>query len=160
MTYDWLNCVFILEANITLPPDLELYFKTHYWWKSNIPEGREVGGFEIYQGVVHTIDDIEDVKTRLENAGFNPAVVGVWNIDGPQYGYMWVGSTIERDPDIETALYPFDFTTYHNYLADIVTYDAQGQPISSRRPTDIEARDTQINYYNGQAPRDLATHTP
>ena len=55
----------------------------------------------------------------------------------------------------EPILAPFDFARYKNSLNDIVEYDDEGIETSRRRPTDEEAKNTQVNSFSGQEPRDL-----
>ena len=57
----------------------------------------------------------------------------------------------------EPILHPFDFPEYWKYLADVVTYDSDGVELSRRRPTEEEARNTQVNSFDGKS-RDLKSY--
>ena len=127
-------------------------------WVSPVPESRNVSGRILVQGVVSSTDDIATIKTMLTNLGLAPVIVGAWDtVTGLQWG------TYYGDPDPTTGVrpvqgtpaYTLDIAEYTNFLADVTTYDAQGNVTGTRRPTQTEAQSIQINRYAGMPNRAL-----
>ena len=102
----------------------------------------------------------------------NFKIIGLWQNDtGLQQGYKYENQGTEEEPNIiivrnkildeneneidEPIAYPFNITEYTKYLADIIEYDSEGQIISSRRPTELEARNIQVNHFLGYSLRNL-----
>ena len=84
-------------------------------------------------------------------------MVGVWDVDtGLQYGYMLDDQgAVVANPDIEPE-YPFNIVQYTGMLADIMTRDVDGNILTSVRPTEAQARLTQVNSFYGNTKRDLS----
>ena len=90
-----------------------------------------------------------EAVTSLENALQQPPlkmiVAGSFNEDGTQY--IWTEPTeINRNHSINK---------YKNKLKDVVEYDENGDEVSRRRPTELEALNTQVNKVYGWNNRTL-----
>jgi hypothetical protein len=91
----------------------------------------------------------------------NPAVIGVWNMDGTQQGYVRntvtdeegaITSTIERIN--EPFLAEFNKALYVGLLVDDIVYDENGEIVSSTPPSP----DKQVHSLSGWGERDLTEY--
>ena len=72
-------------------------------------------------------------------------MIGSYNMDGSQY--IWTEPT-------ETSR-NHSISKYKSMLRDVIEYDIEGVEISRRRPTDAEAKTTQVNKIAGYNDRQL-----
>jgi len=72
-------------------------------------------------------------------------IIGSYNMDGSQYIWTAAGET-SRNHSINK---------YKSMLIDKVEYDIEGVEISRRRPTDAEAKTTQVNKIAGYNDRQI-----
>ena len=103
---------------------------------------------EMLEDMYFTLIEPEAV-TSLENALQQPPlkmiVAGSFNEYGTQY--IWTEPTeINRNHSIDK---------YKNKLKDVVEYDENGDEVSRRRPTELEALNTQVNKVYGWNNRTL-----
>lgn len=119
--------------------------------------------------VSQNIGMISVVKHQLSIDDNVVNVIGVWNVDGSQYGYRYEidGDFGERVLVVDTfvnengeevpveILYPFNMSAYMNILPDALVYDENGSVVSSMRPTEAY----QIHNILGWGVRDLLVHS-
>lgn len=163
-----LNVIFVVKKAL-IPPEVVQALRDTTDFVEKVVEGREVNdGYKLYQVNFRTFDLITNTIDTLKSYDVNSTILGVWYLTGCQYAYeldsqqqvvrkQIFDEEIQQYVDMP-ILYPFDIVNYKKMLADIVTYDENGAPIDSRRPTIEEARSIQINLWAGQTPRDLNTY--
>lgn len=160
-----------LRTNPDEPSTIEKTFSQKAIWVSPLPESREYNNKILVQGVVRTVEDIELIKVGLESLGKTPEIVWVGYLEnGLQYNMERANIGTDEEPIYEIQFkkdeqgnnlsnpYPFNFTLYKNYLRDITEFDSEGNIINTRRPTDEEARNKQVNRYGGMPYRDLNSY--
>jgi len=112
-------------------------------------------GFNIPVIVIHEMENAYLTLIEPENVtGFIAAlkqpplkltIIGSYNMDGSQY--IWTASgEVTGNHSINK---------YKSMLRDKVEYDIEGVEISRRRPTDAEAKTTQVNKIAGYNDRQL-----
>lgn len=84
-------------------------------------------------------EQVTDLETALKLPPLRMNIIGTYNKDGTQYIWTETGE-IQRNHSINK---------YKNQLKDIVIYDQQGNELNRRRPTEIEALNTQVNKIYG-----------
>jgi len=83
--------------------------------------------------------------TALKKPPLRFTMIGSYNMDGSQYIWTEPGET-SRNHSINK---------YKSMLRDKVEYDIEGVEISRRRPTETEAKTTQVNNIAGYNDRQL-----
>ena len=83
--------------------------------------------------------------TALKQPPLKLTIIGSYNMDGSQYIWTESGET-SRNHSINK---------YKSMLRDKVEYDIEGVEISRRRPTEAEAKTTQVNKIAGYNDRQL-----
>lgn len=142
-----------------------------------LPESRVVISDEeeriMYQSNVTSFEQLALIKTVLETLDA-PLIIGVWKTaDGLQQGYEYENQGTDEEPnlvivrskildenenEIDVPIeYHFSIIEYTKYLHDIIEYNSEGTEISRRRPTESEARNTQVNKFAGSPDRNLQT---
>lgn len=171
------NVIFsMIDIRWTLTETQEQEFKKKFDFVRPLPESRTVTNWHtriMYQANITTMNELEKVKIQLQQLD-DPRIIGVWNrntwiqqwytrpvIQTEEWVTLW---DIERETEYNEELwwninvnidYPFDFNEYWNYLSDIVEYDQDGNELSRRRPTEEEAKNTQVNRFAWMPDRDL-----
>ena len=155
------NILFSMIDVFNSEKETELLLKEQTILSEIVPESRKVGDRVLYHIMANNIQEIEDYKEILITID-DPRIIGIWENDtGLQQGYEYENQGTVEEPNLviirngEDIYYPFDITEYTKYLADINEYDEEGLIISSRRPTEEEARDIQVNTLAGLKIRNL-----
>lgn len=115
---------------------------------------------ELYYVVLRDANRIEDREVEIENGSTitqiglltvmtsrNPEVLGVWDIEGTPLGQTKNITPATYDEEGEQLMeeiitydgsptYPFNKSLYMPYMADINTYDEEGNILTSTRPTE------------------------
>mgnify|MGYP000197155714 FL=1 len=93
-------------------------------------------------------DDVTDLETALKLPPLRMNIIGTYNMDGTQY--IWTEpKEIQRNHSINK---------YKSKLKDKITYDEDGNETNSRRPTESEALETQVNLIYGFPKRVLTSN--
>lgn len=161
------NILFTLK-NIDLDNQID-FFRSQFDYVTNLPESRVVDDRILCQANVRSLNSIINGKQVLNSAGYDVDIIGVWqNHTGLKQGYRYSESgDIVRNVEFDIVAkelvnepihYPFFLEKYSEALADIVTFDLNGNEIERRRPLLHEASSIQMNHFAGMPARDLASY--
>lgn len=90
---------------------------------------------------------VADFVAALKLPPLRFEMIGSYNMDGTQY--IWDATTGQ-------VSWNHSINKYKSKLKDVVAYDEEGTEISRRRPTTVEASNTQVNKIMGYADRNIA----
>jgi len=138
-----MNLVIFSIDNVDLDEEAQGVLNSFYVFTDLI---NTVGSRRLYQGIINNINRLEDqtnedgritygLRTTFSNV--NPVIIGVWNQDGTQYGQTRTLDEEGNEFITGTSIYPFKPTKYLSLMPDEITYDAEGNMISTKRPTQV-----------------------
>lgn len=139
-----INVIFKMNVLPALTPEQMKSITVDF---SVIPEMKD----NCFQVNVSSVEEINYFKDMLQALGKEPVIIGAWQPNGLQLGYGFDDEGIVIQEGV--VYFPFDFSLYAECLNDLSIGGAD-----PRRPTEIEARNIQVNSFVGNISRYIAAY--